>query len=101
MKQAEYNRLDFGAQYTQDWFTFALLAATNPSRSNLNSHFLTSMNAVVGVAWEDFKFGYSYDFNLSRLVVSSSGAHEISFTIDLPEKKQHASKFRVVNCPQF
>ena len=41
------------------------------------------------------------DLNLSKLVASSIGAHEISFTMDLPEKKEHASKFRVVNCPQF
>jgi type IX secretion system PorP/SprF family membrane protein len=56
---------------------------------------------VLGVENNNIRVGYSYDFNLSRLIVSSSGAHEISFTIDLPEKKQHASKFRVVNCPQF
>ena len=77
MKQAEYNRLDFGAQYTQDWFTFALLAATNPSRSNPNSHFLTSMNAVVGVAWEGFKFGYSYSFNTSK-IGRDGGVYELS-----------------------
>ena len=77
MKQAEYNRLDFGAQYTQDWFAFALLAATNPSRSNPNSHFLTSMNAVVGVAWEGFKFGYSYSFNTSK-IGRDGGVYELS-----------------------
>ena len=77
MKQAEYNRLDFGAQYTQDWFTFALLAATNPAKNNPNSHFLTSMNAVVGIAWEGFKFGYSYSFNTSE-IGRDGGVYELS-----------------------
>jgi len=77
MKQAEYNRLDFGAQYTQDWFTFALLAATNPVKNNPNSHFLTSMNAVVGIAWEGFKFGYSYSFNTSD-IGREGGVYELS-----------------------
>lgn len=77
MKQAEYNRLDFGAQYTQDWFTFALLAATNPARNNPNSHFLTSMNAVVGIAWEGFRFGYSYSFNTSK-IGRDGGVYELS-----------------------
>ncbi len=56
---------------------------------------------VVGIENKNLRIGYSYDLNLSRLVASSIGAHEISFTIDLPEKKVHSSKFRVVNCPQF
>jgi len=77
MKQAEYNRLDFGAQYTQDWFTFALLAATNPVRNDPNSHFLTSMNAVVGIAWEGFRFGYSYSFNTSD-IGRDGGVYELS-----------------------
>ena len=77
MKQAEYNRLDFGAQYTQDWFTFALLAATNPARNNPNSHFLTSINAVAGIAWEGFRFGYSYSFNMSD-IGRDGGVYELS-----------------------
>jgi len=77
MKQAEYNRLDFGLQYAQDWFTFGLLAATNPIRSNPNSHFLTSINAVAGIAWEGFKFGYSYSFNMSD-IGREGGVYELS-----------------------
>ena len=77
MKQAEYNRLDFGAQYTQDWFTFALLAVTNPARNDPNSHFLTSMNAVVGIAWEGVRFGYSYSFNTSD-IGRDGGVYELS-----------------------
>ena len=32
----------------------------------------------------NLKIGYSYDFNLSNLLASSIGAHEISFTLDIP-----------------
>jgi len=56
---------------------------------------------VAGVETNNVRIGYSYDFNLSRLVTSSVGAHELSFTMDLPTKKQTTTKFRVINCPQF
>ena len=79
MKQGEYNRFDFGGQYAQDWFTFALLAATNPSKANPSSHLITSINAVVGVAWEDFRFGYSYSFNTSN-IGREGGVYELSVT---------------------
>ena len=79
MKQSEYNRLDFGTHYTQDWFTFGLLAATNPMRKNPNSHFLTSINAIAGITWENFRFGYSYSFNTSK-IGRDGGVYELSIS---------------------
>ena len=54
-----------------------LLAATNPARNNPNSHFLTSINAVAGIAWEGFRFGYSYSFNMSD-IGRDGGVYELS-----------------------
>ena len=65
MKQAKYDRFDLGFQYVFDRFSFALTATTNPIQTSEESHLVTSINPIIGMAWEGFKFGYSYDFNLS------------------------------------
>ena len=72
MQQGPYNRFDLGTKYQMERFSFGLLAATNPIKSDQNSHFLTSINAFVGMDWEGFRFGYSYDFNVTEIVHSFS-----------------------------
>ena len=59
--------------------TFGLLAATNPMRKNPNSHFLTSINAIAGITWENFRFGYSYSFNTSK-IGRDGGVYELSIS---------------------
>ena len=49
MQQGPYNRFDLGTKYQMERFSFGLLAATNPIKSDQNSHFLTSINAFVGM----------------------------------------------------
>ena len=44
-----------------------------------NSHFLTSINAVAGIAWEGFRFGYSYSFNTSK-IGRDGGVYELSIS---------------------
>lgn len=81
MRQSEYNRLDFGGKVEYDRFSFTLLAATNPIRKNDNSHLLTSINAFMGMEWEGFKFGYSYDFNTTN-IGRTGGVYELSISYD-------------------
>jgi type IX secretion system PorP/SprF family membrane protein len=81
VKQAKYDRFDFGFQYMYDRFSFALTAATNPIQTSDESHLITSINPIVGFVWEGFKFGYSYDFNISN-IGGDGGISEISITYD-------------------
>lgn len=81
MQQAAYNRFDFGAKYQMDSFSFALLAATNPNKVDPNSHLLTSINAFMGLDWEGFRFGYSYDFNMTE-IGRTGGVYELSVIYD-------------------
>ncbi len=81
MMQGEYNRLDLGARVDYNRFSFAVLAATNPIKTNPNSHFLTSINAFMGMEWEGFKFGYSYDFNITD-IGRTGGVYELSISYD-------------------
>ena len=81
MMQGAYNRFDLGAKYEMDRFAFGLLAATNPVKTDSNSHFLTSINAFVGMDWEGFRFGYSYDFNVTE-IGRTGGVYELSESYD-------------------
>ena len=81
MHQGSYSRLDLGLKYDMDKFIFGLLAATNPIKTDQNSHLLTSINAFLGMDWEGFRFGYSYDFNVSE-IGRTGGVYELSITYD-------------------
>ena len=86
VKQAKYDRFDIGFQYIYDRFSFALTAATNPIQTSDESHLITSINPIVGFVWEGFKFGYSYDFNMSN-IGGDGGISEISVTYDFLNNK--------------
>jgi len=85
MKQGPYNRFDLGLKYDMDTFSFGLLSATNPIKSDTNSHFLTSVNAFLGMKWNKFNFGYSYDFNVTD-IGRTGGVYELSVTYDFGER---------------
>ena len=56
---------------------------------------------LIGLLQDNFKFGYSYDITVSNLKNSNTlGAHELSFTIYLPNKTRNKS-FNTISCPQF
>ena len=86
VKQAKYDRFDLGFQNIYDRFSFALTAATNPIQTSDESHLITSINPIVGFVWEGFKFGYSYDFNMSN-IGGDGGISEISITYDFLNNK--------------
>lgn len=82
MMQGQYNRLDIGSAMIFEMFTFGATAATNPGRKAEESHFLTSINAFGSIQLDHFIFGYSYDFNTSKLG-QTRGVYELSLTWQL------------------
>lgn len=79
IRQAQYNRLDFGTALDFKPFILGIIAATNPEGKSDNSHLLTSINLFGSIQLDRFVFGYSYDFNASKLG-NSQGVHELSLT---------------------
>lgn len=101
--QRNLKRYNFGTYFMDGIFDLGLWYR-HTRILDPNNEAATPQDALVfvaGLETNNIKIGYSYDFNLSRLVVSAIGAHEVSFTMDIPSKKPHDSKFRVMNCPQF
>lgn len=79
MQQGEYNRLDVGSLFQVNQFLIGLTAATNPARNDDNSHLLTSVNGFLGLEYTNFRFGLSYDANISR-IGRTNGVYEFSVT---------------------
>ena len=55
---------------------------------------------LLGLQKDRFKFGYSFDFTVSKLSMNTGGSHEISFTWFLP-CPQKSFKYKAIKCPQF
>lgn len=79
MQQGEYNRLDIGSLFTVNQFLIGITAATNPAKNDTNSHLLTSINGFLGLEYETFRFGLSYDANTSK-IGNTNGVYEFSVT---------------------
>lgn len=79
MQQGEYNRLDIGATVKLDKLMLGAMAVTNPAKNSFNSHLLTSMNAFVGLEFEQLRFGFSYDMNTTK-IGRTDGVYELSIT---------------------
>jgi type IX secretion system PorP/SprF family membrane protein len=101
--QSNLKRYNFGTYFVDGildlgfWYRHTRFLDANNENFSPQDAFVI----VFGIEKNDLRFGYSYDFNISNLSTSSLGAHEISFTVDLPEKRKHDSRFRVIQCPQF
>lgn len=94
MQQGEYNRFDIGTGLIFTRFFVGAIAASNPARNSSNGHLITSVNAFGGLQYEHFKFGYSYDINVSG-IGRTGGVHEFSLTyhFDLAAK--------CFGCPEY
>jgi type IX secretion system PorP/SprF family membrane protein len=79
MQQGEYNRLDVGSLFQANQFLLGVTVATNPARNDGNSHLLTSVNGFLGLEFEAFRFGLSYDMNISK-IGRTNGVYEFSVT---------------------
>ncbi len=61
-----------------------------------------SISAMIGYRYQDWSFGYSYDFIVSGLsTVKAGGAHEISITYVHHKKAKHKKPMKRLPCPTF
>ena len=79
MQQGEYNRLDIGTTIKLEKLMLGAMVVTNPAKNNSNSHLLTSINAFVGIEFEQLRFGFSYDVNTTG-IGRTDGVYELSIT---------------------
>ncbi len=56
-----------------------------------------------GYLWKDFKFGYSYDITISRLIANTFGSHEITIVYEFNQNQKVNKKTRkvIIPCPKY
>jgi type IX secretion system PorP/SprF family membrane protein len=79
IRQAQYNRLDFGTAIEFEPLILGVIAATNPEPKSNNSQLFTSVNLFGSIQLDRFVLGYSYDINTSK-IGNTRGVHELSLT---------------------
>lgn len=94
IRQAQYNRLDFGTALELKPFIVGILAATNPEGKSNNSHLLTSLNLFGSIQLDRFVFGYSYDINTSKMG-NTQGVHELSLTWQIGRECESCNNYLV------
>ena len=104
-KQGSFNQVDLGLHYHVDPVMIGFWYRGIPLLKNFIGN--PSHEALVftmGLQFQNFEFGYSYDFTVSELSTSSGGAHEASliYQFDLVAKgRKVEKKYQVLPCPTF
>lgn len=104
--QGKFDQLDVGFYYTYQpivlgvWYRGLPIKKYSPGNPNNDALVL-----MVGLSYERFNFGYSYDATISKLFISTTrGAHEISLSYqfcDIKKLKNKRKISRFVPCPKF
>jgi len=100
--QGGFNQLDAGVQlYFQPlvigvWYRGIPIQSVNKVVKNESIIFLMGLELNADVA-----FGYSYDFTVSKLVGSTGGAHEVSFTYTFGKIKKRTKRDTILPCFKY
>ena len=95
MMQGTSHRLDLGVQYVfDDQFSLGITGSSSPFNKT-NSSLINSVTAFLGVRWEGFRYGYSYDFNTTDLI-NEGGIHEFSISYDFKINIRKLNRYKCV-----
>jgi type IX secretion system PorP/SprF family membrane protein len=104
-RQAQNDQLDLGAYWTKTPFTLGLWFRGIPVfGKQVGYEALDAVIVMFGFEIFDLRFGYSYDYTLSKLTQSATGgAHEISIVYEFNKNLKAKRKQRpmIIPCPHF
>ncbi len=96
-RQAQFQQLDLGLYWYNNPIVLGIWYRGLPLISRGGQD---AIIFLVGYKIDQFNFGYSYDFTISRLIGSTGGTHEISLTYSW-QSVRIPKKPRMVPCPDF
>ncbi len=100
-QQHVYNQLNLGAYYHKNPLVFGLWYRGLPIGQNYKGGRSESLVFLVGYKASDIiNIGYSYDFTISSLGISSGGSHEVSLIWNF-HVKERLKKPKALPCPDF
>lgn len=96
--QEKYRQLDVGLYWYNKPFVLGFWYRGLPVLKPFPNQ--DALIILTGFKLDDLSIGYSYDFTISKLMASTGGSHEISFTYSF-KAKLPTKKMRIVPCPDF
>jgi type IX secretion system PorP/SprF family membrane protein len=100
--EAEFDQLDLGVYFNRSnvnlgfWYRgLQGFKAYKPGYSNNDA-----VAFIFGIQKETFRFGYSYDISISKLLGLTRGAHEFSITYQFCNFKTKPRR-QLISCPKF
>lgn len=103
-KQGEFDQLDLGLHFLYEPIMIGLWYRGIPVQQNVSDNVSQDAVALIlGMLFQQFDIGYSYDFTISELGPLAGGAHEISLTyrFDVAESRKVKRKDKFIPCPTF
>ncbi|MDN5200496.1 type IX secretion system membrane protein PorP/SprF [Fulvivirgaceae bacterium BMA10] len=101
--QGNFDQLDLGVYITLEPIVFGLTYRGLPVKSLEGFPNNESAIALIGFSSNGMHIGYSFDYTLSDLGISSGGAHEVSISYNfcLRDPRKPPKNTRQIPCPKF
>lgn len=99
-RQGKFYQSDVGVYYYKDPLIFGLWYRGIPFATSQAGD---AIIGLVGIKTSQLHIGYSYDFTISNLISSTSGAHEISLIYEFNTLSvgQQRNRMKAIPCPEF
>ncbi len=95
MQQRNFNQLNLGFYVKKE----ALTAGMWFRQTSRNSDALIFL---LGLKFQKFRVGYSYDVTISGARTATQGSHELSMAFEIkPKPKTHKKTTKAMRCPEF
>lgn len=103
-RSLRFNQIDVGAYYARGYLVFGMWYRGIPIVHKPYGWYKNNdaLVFVAGISGDKVQIGYSFDYTISKLTLSSSGgSHELSMMYLLCSKKKKKKKLIMVSCPKF
>lgn len=97
--QARSHQLDIGGYYNRNPFIFGLWYRGIPVGNEIYS--ADALIFMVGLRYNNYTFGYSYDMTIGKLISQTGGSHEVSIIYSINSKLSGKRKYKAIPCPHF
>ncbi len=104
--QGQFTQLDLGLYLDYHPIVFGLwyrgLPATQAEAGRTWNH--DAITGLVGLSFDRFSFGYSYDVTISAQTPRTGGSHEVSLTMFFEpgeDRRRPSGRHRPIPCPKF
>lgn len=98
-KQGDFTQVNVGLYALTRPLTYGLWYRTSVTPDKLEKR--DAIIALVGIKQPKYSIGFSYDFTISDIGMSSGGSLEFSGAYIFPCKTERPKRYKAVECPQF